>query len=94
MGQLITHEDDQLIIQRDEQSWLMDGMTPVGDVMRALNIDEFPDRAQYETVAGFMIHQLKRLPRKTDACLYQGYKFEVLDLEGVRVEQLLVTQVK
>ena len=38
MGQLITHEDDQLIIQRDEQSWLMDGMTPVGDVMRALDI--------------------------------------------------------
>ena len=92
MGQLITHEDDQLIIQRDEHSWLMDGMTPISDVMRTLDIDEFPERGQYETVAGFMIHQLKRLPRKTDSCLYEGYKFEVLDLEGVRVEQLLVTR--
>jgi|TARA_Y100000815_G_C13315933_1_gene490405 Mg2+/Co2+ transporter CorC len=36
--------------------------------------------------------KLKRLPRKTDFCLYEGYKFEVLDLEGVRVEQLLVTR--
>lgn len=92
MGQLITHEDDRLIIPRDDHSWLIDGMTPIGEVMRALEISEFPERNHYETIAGFMIHQLKRLPRKTDYCVHQGYKFEVLDLEGVRVEQLLVTR--
>ena len=92
IGQLITHKDDQQIILRDDQSWLMDGMTPIGEVMKALDIDEFPERNQYETLAGFMIFQLKRLPRKTDFCLHSGYKFEVLDLEGVRVEQLLVTR--
>ena len=62
--------------------------------MKALDIDEFPERNQYETLAGFMIFQLKRLPRKTDFCLHSGYKFEVLDLEGVRVEQLLVTRMQ
>lgn len=94
IGQLITHKDDQQIILRDDQSWLMDGMTPIGEVMKALDIDEFPERNQYETLAGFMIFQLKRLPRKTDFCLHSGYKFEVLDLEGVRVEQLLVTRMQ
>ncbi|MEK9766616.1 MAG: hemolysin family protein, partial [Thalassolituus sp.] len=84
IGQLITHEDDQQIILRDDNSWLMDGMTPIGDVMKALDINEFPDRNQYETIAGFMIYQLKRLPRKTDFCIHGGFKFEVLDLEGVR----------
>ena len=62
--------------------------------MRALNISDFPDRSQYETIAGFMINRLKRLPHKTEHCIHQGYKFEVLDLEGVRVEQLLVTRLK
>ncbi|MEK9712252.1 MAG: transporter associated domain-containing protein, partial [Thalassolituus sp.] len=93
IGQLITHEDDQQIILRDDNSWLMDGMTPIGDVMKALDINEFPDRNQYETIAGFMIYQLKRLPRKTDFCIHGGFKFEVLDLEGVRVEQLLVSRI-
>jgi len=92
MGQLITHNDDEQITQRDEHSWLVDGLTPISDVMRMLAIDEFPERSQYETIAGFMIHQLKRLPRKTDHCVHAGYKFEVLDLDGVRVEQLLVTR--
>ena len=94
MGPLITHQDDAPIVQRDETSWLVDGITPVDEVMRVLEIEDFPDRGQYETIAGFMIHQLKRLPHKTDTCKHGGYKFEVLDMEGVRVEQLLVTRVE
>ena len=69
------------------------GLTPINDVMRCLTIEEFPDRNQYETIAGFMIYILKRLPKRTDH-FTQGYKFEVLDLEGVRVEQVLVTKLK
>ena len=94
MGPLITHQDDAPIVKRDDTSWLVDGTTPVDEVMRMLEIEEFPDRGQYETIAGFMIHQLKRLPRKTDTCKHGGYKFEVLDMEGVRVEQLLVTRME
>jgi len=41
-----------------------------------------------------MIYTLKRVPKRTDFFIHQGYKFEVLDLDGVRVEQLLVTRVK
>ena len=93
MGDLITSQDAEQIVQRDEDSWLIEGLTPISDVMRSLDIEEFPDRNQYETLAGFAIYKLKRVPKRTDAFIHQGYKFEVLDLEGVRVEQLLVTRV-
>lgn len=94
MGELITHQDEEQIVQRDADSWLIEGLTPINDVIRSLGIEDFPDRNQYETIAGFMIYTLKRLPKRTDYCMHQGYKFEVLDLEGVRVEQLLVTRIK
>jgi len=94
MGELITHQDEEQIVQRDESSWLIEGLTPINDVMRCLSIEDFPDRTQYETIAGFMIYILKRLPKRTDHFTHQGYKFEVLDLEGVRVEQILVTKIK
>ena len=94
MGELITHQDEEQIVQRDDSSWLIEGLTPINDVMRCLSIEEFPNRNQYETIAGFMIYTLKRLPKRTDNFTHQGYKFEVLDLEGVRVEQILVTKLK
>ena len=94
MGELITPHDEEQIVQRDADSWLIEGLTPINDVMRSLSIEDFPNRNQYETIAGFMIYTLKRLPKRTDNFIHQGYKFEVLDLEGVRVEQILVTRLK
>jgi CBS domain containing-hemolysin-like protein len=91
MGELIVPKDEELIVKRDSHSWLIDGMTTINDVMKHLDIDELPGRSNYETIAGFMIFQLKRLPKRTDWFVYQGYKFEVLDLEGVRVKQMLVS---
>lgn len=94
MSELLTHQDEEMIVKRDEESWLIEGLTPVNDVIRSLSIDDFPNRSQYETIAGFMIYSLKRLPKRTDSFIHQGYKFEVLDLEGVRIEQILVTKIK
>ena len=94
MGGLLTPHDEEQIVQRDANSWLIEGLTPINDVMRSLDIEEFPDRIQYETLGGFITYSLKRLPKRTDFYVHAGYKFEVLDLEGVRVEQLLVTKLK
>lgn len=91
MGELIVPKDEELIVRRDSNSWLIDGITTINDVMKQLDIDELPGRSSYETIAGFMIFQLKRLPKRTDSFVYQGYKFEVLALEGVRVKQILVS---
>ena len=93
MGDLISHQGEELIIQRDNSSWLVDGLTPVVELAKVLEIEVFPEQSHYETVAGFLIYTMKRLPRRAEFINYGGYKFEVVDVEGVKVEQLLVTRI-
>lgn len=93
MGDLISHQGDELIIKRDENSWLVDGLTPVVELAKVLDIDEFPEQMHYETVAGFLIYTMKRIPKRAEYIQFSGYKFEVVDVEGIRVEQLLVSKI-
>lgn len=93
MGDLITHTGDELIIERDENSWLVDGLTPVVELAKVLEIDEFPDQMHYETVAGYLIYSMKRIPKRAEYINFAGFKFEVVDVEGIRVEQLLVSKI-
>ena len=93
MGDLISHQGEELIIQRDNSSWLVDGLTPVVELAKVLEIEEFPEQSHYETVAGFLIYTMKRLPKRAEFINFGGYKFEVVDVEGVKVEQLLVTRI-
>lgn len=85
-------EDEQQIIQRDEFSWLIEGTTPIENVKHALSIEDFPDWDNYETLAGFMMYKLRKIPRPADFVEYQGYKFEVVDIDHHKIDQLLVTR--
>lgn len=91
MGDLVTLNQQQ-IVRRDDGSWLVDGFTPVEDVMRTLEITHFPDDEHYETIAGFMMYQLRKVPRLTDHVDHAGYRFEVIDVDNHRIDQLLVTR--
>lgn len=95
MGDLISSTGDEQIIQRDENSWLVDGTTPVIDLARVLGLDieDFPNYSQYETVAGFLIYHLKRIPKRTDFILFAGFKFEAMDIDNLRVDQLMVSRI-
>ncbi len=55
--------------------WLVDGGTPIEDVMRVLDIDEFPQSGNYETIGGFMMFMLRKIPKRTDSVKFSGYKF-------------------
>jgi CBS domain containing-hemolysin-like protein len=94
MGDLIGSAGDEQIVQRDEHSWLVDGSTPLVDLARVLGLDieAFPNHSQYETVAGFLIYHLKRIPKRTDFVLFAGFKFEAIDIDNLRVDQLMVTR--
>lgn len=92
MGDLIGPGQEEQIITRDENSWLVDGGTPIEDVQRILDIDEFPDFSNYETIAGFMMYRLRKMPKRTDYVKYAGYKFEVVDIDNYKIDQLLVTR--
>lgn len=94
MGAWLLPANEEQIIARDSHSWLMDGVTPITDVMRALDIDEFPLNHNYETIAGFMMFMLRKIPKCTDSINFAGYKFEVVDVDAYKVDQLLVTRLK
>lgn len=90
MGELVSSEEEQ-IVRRDEDSWLIDGATPCEDVLRALDLAALPDSENYETIAGFMMYMLRKIPKKTDFVLYDRYKFEIIDTENFKIDQLLVS---
>lgn len=91
MGDMVQAQQQQ-IVKRDDESWLVDGLTAVEDVMRVLEIEQFPDDNNYETIAGFLMYMLRKVPKLTDSVMWAGYKFEVVDIENHRIDQLLVTR--
>ncbi|MDX2265944.1 MAG: hemolysin family protein [Hyphomicrobiales bacterium] len=80
------------IVQREDGSWLVDGLTPVEEVYLSLGVDAFEEDADYKTIAGFVIDHLGRAPKKGDLLERAGYRFEVVDMDGRRVDQVLITR--
>lgn len=93
MGDLVGQGLEEQIVARDENSWLVEGGTPIDDVMRVLHIDEFPQSGNYETIGGFMMFMLRKIPKRTDFVKFHGFKFEVVDIDSYRIDQLLVTRI-
>ncbi|WP_029603358.1 hemolysin family protein [Kozakia baliensis] len=86
--------EEQAIVRRDENSWLIDGAAPIGDVIRELDISLEAEREHFHTIGGFVMHRLRRMARKADRIEAAGYRFEVVDVEGFRINQLLVSKIR
>ncbi|MBB2200393.1 CNNM domain-containing protein [Gluconacetobacter tumulisoli] len=84
--------EEQAIVRRDENSWLIDGAAPIGDVTRELGIAALADGHNFDTIGGFVMHRLRRMARKADRVEAAHFLFEVVDVEGFRINQLLVTR--
>jgi putative hemolysin len=86
--------DDAWAVQREDGSWLMDGLIPVPEIKDRLDIKDLPeeDRGRYNTLAGMIMLLLGRLPRTTDAVEWGDWRFEVVDLDGKRVDKVLVSR--
>jgi putative hemolysin len=92
-GEFVTASaEDAWAVQRDDGSWLLDGLIPVPELKDRLDLKELPeeDRGRYNTLAGMIMLLLGRLPRTTDKVEWEGWTFEVVDLDGKRVDKVLV----
>jgi putative hemolysin len=80
--------------KKEDGSWLIDGMLDIEAVQRALPGFSFGARArsEYQTLAGFVVKQFGRVPKEGETFEYQGYVFEVLDMDRHRVDKVLVMQ--
>lgn len=89
-----TADEEAWAVQREDGSWLMDGLIPVPELKDRLALKDLPeeDRGRYNTLAGMVMLLLGRLPHTTDRVEWQGWSFEVVDLDGKRVDKVLVTR--
>ena len=94
MGDLVSPWYEEQIVRRDDHSWLIDGITPIGDVKRVLGIDALLAEDEYDTLAGFLMVMLRRVPRRTDSVVWGGYRFEVMDVDSYRIDQVMATRVE
>jgi putative hemolysin len=77
--------------QRQDGSWLLDGMLPVEDFREIFILKELPHEPEYETLGGFVMMQLGHIPQPADQFEWHGLRFEVVDMDGRRVDKVLVT---
>lgn len=82
------------IIQREDGSYLLDGMLSTEELKDLLDLDKLPDEdnAGYETLGGMIMAEIRRIPNAGDTTIWNGWRFEVVDMDGYRVDKILVSR--
>lgn len=88
-------DTDCLVVERDENSWLFDGLIVIDQLKEILNLSEMPgeDRSAYQTLSGFVMSQMGRIPKTGAKFTFENYEFEVVDMDGRRVDRVLVSKI-
>lgn len=86
---------DTLAVQREDGSWLFDGLIVIDQLKEILAISEMADeeRGAYQTLSGFVMSQLGRIPKTGAKFTHGDYSFEVVDMDGRRVDRVLVSKI-
>jgi len=87
-------KDRPEISQRDDGSWLVDGMLDIHQFIEQFNLDELWEKrnGQFYTVGGFVMLHLGYVPKVTDHFDFLGLRFEVVDMDGSRVDKVLISK--
>ena len=89
-------ETDPPVVMREDGSWLIDGMVPLDEVKDVIGRSQLPgaDSGDFHTLGGFMMAQINRIPSVGDHFAIDGYRFEVVDMDGRRVDRVLIAPPK
>jgi putative hemolysin len=77
------------IVEREDGSLLIDGMMPAHNAFDRLGVKTRPEEGDFHTIAGFALFQLGHLPEAGEAFAYEGWRFEIVDMDGLRIDKLL-----
>lgn len=94
-GEFKTHRaEDAWAVQRDDGSWLLDGLIPVPELKDRLSLKGVPEeeRGRYNTLSGMMMLLMGRLPQTSDRCEWEDWIFEIVDLDGKRIDKVLAVR--
>ncbi|MHA1559110.1 MAG: hemolysin family protein [Alphaproteobacteria bacterium] len=89
-GDLPEHEgdDEPDVVEREDGSLLLSGKMAIDDAERALSLSEMSEGEDFHTLAGFILHQLGRIPSTGESLEWQGWRFEVIDLDARRIDKV------
>jgi putative hemolysin len=83
-----------LVHRREDGSWLMDGGLSTHQVQDTLGLSDFPTDRGFHTLAGFVLGELEHVPTPGEAFEWKGYRFEVVDMDGRRIDKVLVSRLE
>jgi putative hemolysin len=87
---------DAAVVRREDGSWLVDGMVPIDQVKDLTQLAHLPgeETGEFHTLGGFLMAQMNRIPAVADRTVVDGYLFEVMDMDGRRVDRVLIVPPK
>lgn len=93
VGNMDNEEDEPEIIKRaNNAGWLVDGQCSLYDLLCYFDCSDLYETSDYHTLAGLILHRLQRIPRSGDTLEWNGFVFEVMDMDGARIDKVLVTR--
>ena len=88
-------EADQRVVNRDDGTWLIDGMVGLDELKQLLGVSRLPgEDADFHTLGGYLMARLNRVPMVADRITAGDYRFEVVKMDGRRVDRVLVSPVR
>ncbi len=86
--------DEPSIIQREDGTWLIDGQYSFADFLHYFDMEDLIADYDFNTVGGLILDELKNIPQTGEKIKWSGFEFEVMDMDGARIDKLLVKQLK
>ncbi|HMG81547.1 MAG TPA: hemolysin family protein [Ferruginibacter sp.] len=88
-----TGQDEYEVTERADGTFLIDAQIPFYDFLTHFNKADWMNEGEqeFDTLAGFVLHQLERIPRTSDKFEWRGFTFEIVDMDGQRIDKLLLT---
>ena len=92
IGNFDEQDTDPFIVKRkDADGWLVDGLCPFYDFLIYFQREDLFEKSEYHTLAGLLIYQLQHIPQCGEVLLWKGFRFEVVDMDGVRIDKVMVS---
>jgi putative hemolysin len=84
--------EDQWAVKRNDGSWLLDGLIPIPELKDRLELKGLPEEERYHTLSGMLMMLLGRLPQTADSAEWDGWRFEIVDMDGKRIDKVLASR--
>ena len=88
------YKEDFQLIEREDGSWLVDGHYSLHDFLTYFDLDELLSDYEVTTVSGLIMTELSRIPKQGEKFIWHKFEFEVIDMDGVKIDKVLIKAIK